>query len=146
MRIFLIIYTLAMIAGSVMTLTLVPRSLRDLGKERERLQESMPGASYDRMVEAGYRFNTVVLLVEIAYYYLLLSYGGPEWPLFVGGSFFGVVHIAYLVISRFEKSRLSRDYTRSRASRWMLWATAVLTTLEIVFLVLVLYLLIDTAN
>lgn len=142
MRIFLVIYTLAMLAASVMTISLVPRSLKDLGRERERLRETMPQVSYERMVDAGYRFNFVVLLLEIAYYYLLIDFGGPEWQIYYGGAFFGLVHIGFLVSSRFEKRRLAREYTRSRWARSLLWFSAALTVFEIAFLVLVLYLLI----
>lgn len=141
MRIFLTIYTILMIAGSVIILLLVPRSLRDLGHERERLQEEMPEVSYERMVDAGYRFNFLIMLVEILYYYLLVAYGGPEWQIFYGGLFFGIVHIGFLVSSRFEKRRLAKDYTRSRAARFMIWLTASLTVVEVAFLCLVLYLL-----
>lgn len=141
MRFFLIIYTVAMMAGSAIALALVPRSLRDLGRERERLKDMMPEVSYERMVDAGYRFNFLVLLLEIAYYYLLIDFGGPGWQIFYGGAFFGLVHIGFLVSSRFEKRRLSRDYTRSRGAQVMIWLAAALTACEFVFLVLVLYLL-----
>lgn len=145
MRIFLFIYTLAMVAGSVISLALTPGSLRDLGRERERLKEALPDVSYDEMVAAGYRFNTLVLLLEIVYYYLLLSYSGDDRRLFAGASAFGVIHIVYLVASRFEKRRLARDYTRSRGAALTIRLTALLTILETVFLVLVLYLLVDTS-
>ncbi|RJQ47749.1 MAG: hypothetical protein C4534_00835 [Gaiellales bacterium] len=141
MRVFLTIYTFLMIAGSILTLTLVPRSLRDLGHERERLREALPDVSYERMVEAGYRFNFMVLLVEIVYYYLLVDFGRSDWRLFYGGAFFGLAHIGFLVSSRFEKRRLSRAYTRSRGARALVWLTAVLTSAEIIFLGLVLFLL-----
>lgn len=141
MRGFLIIYTLAMIAGSALTLSLVPRTMKDVGKERERLEEALPGVSYERMVEAGYRFNTIVLLIEIIYYYLLISYAGSDWRLLYGGFFFGVMHVVYLVFSRLEKLRLLRDYTRSRAARLMALVTAVLTIAEVAYLALVLVLL-----
>ena len=141
MRYFLTIYTLLMIAGSVLTLSLVPRSLRDLGHERERLQETLPEVSYERMIVAGYRFNFAVLLVEILYYYLLVDYDSSDWPVFYGGAFFGLVHVGFLVSSRFEKRRLARPYTRSRWARIMVWLTAILTFFEIIFLAFVLYLL-----
>jgi hypothetical protein len=141
MSIFLLIYTVAMIAGSVLTLTLVPRSLKDLGRERERLHESLPDASYERMVEAGYRFNFVVLLLEILYYYLLVGFGRDQWQLFYGGAFFGLVHIVFLAYGRLEKRRLKKDYTRSRLARLMIWVTAIITAFEVGFLILVFYLL-----
>lgn len=141
MRIFLLIYTLVMVAGSIVALSLAPRSLRDLGHERERLQAQLPEISYERMVNAGYRFNFLILLLEIAYYYLLIDFGGPERQIFYGGAFFGLVHIGYLVTSRLEKRRLSREYGNRRLARVIIWLTAALTTIEIGFLVMVLYLL-----
>ncbi|MHB1381551.1 MAG: hypothetical protein ACYCXJ_04940 [Thermoleophilia bacterium] len=145
MRIFLLIYTMAMVAGSVLTLSLVPRSLRDLGHERERLQAELPEVSYERMVNAGYRFNFLILLLEIAYYYLLIDYSDSEQRIFYGGAFFGLVHIGYLVTSRLEKRRLSREYGSRKLARLMIWLTAGLTACEIAFLGLVLYLLVDAA-
>ncbi|MHB0914745.1 MAG: hypothetical protein ACYC5A_05030 [Thermoleophilia bacterium] len=145
MRIFLLIYTMAMVAGSVLTLSLVPRSLRDLGHERERLQAELPEVSYERMVNAGYRFNFLILLLEIAYYYLLIDYSDSEQRIFYGGAFFGLVHIGYLVTSRLEKRRLSREYGNRKLARLMIWLTAGLTACEIAFLGLVLYLLVDAA-
>lgn len=141
MRIFLLIYTAAIGLGCVVTLALVPRSLRDLGRERERLKEAMPEADYDRMVEASYRFNFVILLLEILYYYLLVGFGRSHWQMFYGGAFFGLVHIAFLAASRMERRRLKRAYTRSRFARLMVWLTAVITVLEIGFLAVVFYLL-----
>ena len=38
MSLLLSIYTLLMIAGSTLTLSLVPRALRDVGQERQRLE------------------------------------------------------------------------------------------------------------
>lgn len=145
MRTFLFIYTLLMLAGSVVTLSLVPRSLRDLGHERERLQAQLPEVAYERMVNAGYRFNFLILLLEIAYYYLLVDFGASEWRIFYGGAFFGLVHIGYLVTSRLEKRRLTREYGSLRLARMIIWLTAGLTAIEIGFLVMVLYLLVVLA-
>lgn len=141
MRTFLLIYTAAMLGGSLLTLSLVPRSLRDMGRERERLREALPEASYDHMVEAGYRFNFLILVLEIVYYYLLVDFGRSEPLLFYGGAAFGIIHIAFLVTSRLERRRLKKEYTRSRYARPLVWLTAIITVVEIVFLVLAFYLL-----
>jgi len=141
MHVFLFAYTLMMLAGSAFTLGLVPRALRDLGRERQRLAQELPQINFEAMVEAGYRVNTFLLLVEISYYYLLLRYGGPDWQFFYGGFAFGLIHITYLVFSRLEKRRLSRGLTRTRFARLLIWLTAVLTSAEIVFLVWVSFLL-----
>lgn len=132
-----------MLLGSAFTLGLVPRALRDLGRERQRLQKEMPGASFEMMVEAGYRVNTLLLLIEILYYYLLLSFGGPEWQFFYGSFTFGVIHIGYLIAGRLEKRRLSRGTTRTGAARILVWLTGILTTAEVFFLVWVSYLLLQ---
>jgi hypothetical protein len=141
MRIFLFIYTVFMLASSFFTLVLVPRALRDLGHERQRLKEQLPEADFDVMVEAGYRVNTFLLLLEILYYYLLLGFGGAEWQFLYGGFVFGIIHIGYLIASRLEKRRLSRGAAHTRAARVMVWLTALLTAVEICFLVWVSYLL-----
>ena len=141
MRTFLLIYTFIMMAISAFTLGLVPRALRDLGQERQRLRETIPEASFEEMVEAGYRVNVTLLLVEILYYYLLLSHGGPEWQFLYGGSAFGVIHIGYLIAGRLEKRRLSRGIARTAAARFLIWLTAILTTLEAFFLLWVVFLL-----
>jgi hypothetical protein len=134
MRIFLLIYTAAMMAGSIMTLSLVPRSLRDLGRERERVKEDLPDVNYEQMVEAGYRFNFAVLMLEIIYYYLLVGFARSQWVLFYGGALFGLIHIAFLVASRFERRRLKREYTRSRSARALVWLTGFVTVAEVCFL------------
>ncbi len=143
MRIFLFIYTFFMLTISVFTLGLVPRALKDLGRERQRLQQEAPSASFEAMVEAGYRVNVFLLLTEIIYYYLLLSFGGPEWQFFYGGFVFGIIHIGYLVASRMEKRRLWRGTTRTGAARFLIWLTATLTFVEIVFLTYVVFLLLQ---
>lgn len=141
MPFLLSIYTLLMIAGSIITLALVPRALKDVGQERRRLEEKLPGVEFETMVEAGYRFNTLLLLIEIFYYYLLLTYAGDEWQLFYGGFAFGVIHIIYLVAGKIEKRRLSKGGSRPRLARSMILLTALLTAVEILFLALVFYLL-----
>lgn len=143
MRTFLFIYSLLMLAGSALTLALVPRALRDVGQERQRLSEKLPDAEFQTIVEAGYRLNNLLLLIEIIYYYLLLRYGGPEWQFFYGGFGFGVIHIFYLVVGRLEKRRLSLGITRTGFARRLIWLTAVLTTVEIFFLVWVGFLLLQ---
>jgi len=141
MRTFLFIYSLLMIAGSILTLALVPRAIRDVGRERQRLRAEFPEAEFQTMVEAGYRLNNLLLLVEIIYYYLLLRYGGPEWQLFYGGFAFGLIHIFYLVAGRLERRRLSVGSTQTGVARMLIWVTAVLTTIELFFLIWVCYLL-----
>ena len=141
MRVFMFIYTVLMIGGSVLTLALVPRALRDVGQERQRLKEDLPEAEFESMVEAGYRVNTFLLLVEILYYYLLLRYADSVWQFLYGGFAFGVIHIFYLVVGRFEKRRLSRGSTRTGPARFLLWLTALLTSVELGFLFWVCYLL-----
>lgn len=143
MRIFLFLYTLLMLAGSGLTLALVPRALRDLGQERQRLKESLPAAEFDQVVEAGYRVNTLLVMVEILYYYLLLRYAGPEWQFFFGGFFFGLVHIFYLIMGRLERRRLKRGTAHTGLSRIMIWLTALLTTAEVGFLLWVAVLLLS---
>lgn len=145
MRIFMFFYTVLMIVVSAFTLGLVPRALRDLGQERRILREKLPGAEFEQMVEAGYRMNAVLLLVEILYYYFLLRYAGPEWQFFLGGSVFGLIHICYLVVSRLEKRRLTTGKTRTGTARLMIWLTAVFTAVETVFLLWVAYLLTQPA-
>ncbi|MBE0428580.1 MAG: hypothetical protein IBX61_01755 [Thermoleophilia bacterium] len=140
MRIFLFIYTLFVLAGSALTLRLVPRALRDLGRERQKLKESYPEARFEQMVEAGYRMNILLLLAEILYYYLLLAYT-DRWQLFWGAAAFGLIHIVYLVVGRFERNRLKRTGDGTGAARLFIWLTAVLTSVEIVFLAGVLYVL-----
>lgn len=134
-------YTLLMIASSVITLALVPRALRDTGQERQRLEEELPGVEFETMVEAGYRFNTILLLIEIFYYYLLLTLAGDYWLLYYGGFAFGVIHIIFLVEGKFEKRRLSRGVTRTRLARAMILLTALLTSVEILFLAFAFFLL-----
>ena len=146
MRIFLFIYTLFMLAGSAFTLGLVPRALKDLGQERQRLRQDLPEASFEIMVEAGYRVNSLLVLFEILYYYLLLSYNGDMWQLFWGGFVFGVIHIGYLIGGRLEKRRLSRGVTRTGAARIRIWLTTILTVVEIGFLVWVCILLLRPAS
>jgi hypothetical protein len=141
MRYLLSIYTLLMIAGSVITLALVPRALKDTGQERQRLEEELPGIEFETMVEAGYRFNTMLLFVEIFYYYLLLTFAGDDWQLYYGGFAFGVIHILYLIAGKIEKRRLSKGVTRIRLARSMILLTAMLTVVEILFLALAFYLL-----
>lgn len=141
MRIFMFIYTVLMIAGSAFTLGLVPRALRDLGHERARLAEMVPGAEFRRMVDAGYRLNTFLLMIEVFYYYLLLRNTGPEWQFFYGGFFFGVIHVAYLIMGRIERGRLASGSTRTRFARLIILVTAALTGVEIIFLVWVCFLL-----
>lgn len=141
MRYLLSIYTLLMIAGSVITLALVPRALKDTGQERQRLEEELPGIEFETMVEAGYRFNTMLLFVEIFYYYLLLTFAGDDWQLYYGGFAFGVIHILYLVAGKVEKRRLSKGVTQIRLARTMILLTALLTAVEILFLALAFYLL-----
>ena len=146
MRIFLFIYTIFMLAGSVFTLGLVPRALKDLGQERQRLRRDLPEANFEAMVEAGYRVNSILVLVEILYYYLLLSYDGGTWQFFWGGFAFGVIHIGYLVGGRLEKRRLSRGPSRTGAARLRIWVSAVLTCVEIGFLVYVCVLLLQPST
>ena len=141
MRYLLLIYTLLMIAGSVITLALVPRALKDTGQERQRLEEELPDIAFETMVEAGYRFNTMLLFVEIFYYYLLLTFAGDDWQLYYGGFAFGIIHILYLVAGKVEKRRLSKGVTRTRLARTMILLTAMLTVVEILFLALAFYLL-----
>lgn len=134
MTLFLAIYTLLMIAGSMFTLALVPRALRDVGQERQRLEEELPGVQFEKMVEAGYRLNTTLLLLEIIYYYLLLSFAEDRWLLYYGGFTFGMIHIFYLIAGKIEKRRLSRGSVRNRLARYMILLTASLTLVEILFL------------
>ncbi|MHB8792766.1 MAG: hypothetical protein ACYC6O_05455 [Thermoleophilia bacterium] len=141
MRILLSIYTMLMIGGSIMTLALVPRALRDTGRERQRMEEVLPGVEFETMVKASYRFNTMLLLIEIFYYYLLLSYAGDDWQLYYGGFAFGLIHILYLVAGKFEKHRLSKNVTATRLAYTMILLTALLTVVEILFLALAFYLL-----
>mgnify|MGYP001567019792 CR=1 FL=1 len=133
-RAFLFIYTIIMVAAGGLTLGLVPRALKDLGQERQRLQLDLPGASFERVLEAGYRLNTFLLLVEIAYYYLLLTYAGPGWQFRYGSFAFGVIHVIYLISGRFEKRRLTSVSARTSVARLILWVTASLTTVELFFL------------
>ncbi len=134
MRIFLLIYTAAIVAASLFTLALVPRALKDLGHERQRLEEQVPGASFEGMLEAGYRLNTLILLVELLYYFLLLRYASSE-PIILYGAFaFGVIHIAYLISGRWERRRLARGMKRTRGARTLIWVTAALTVAEVAFL------------
>ncbi len=144
MRLFLLIYTLFMVAGSLFMLGLVPRALKDLGQERQRLKQQAPRADFQSMVEAGYRVNVTLLLIEILYYYLLLGFGGPGWQFFYGGFSFGVLHIGYLITGRLEKRRLFLGSARTAWSRFLLWLTAILTGVEIVFLVYIAYLLLQS--
>lgn len=132
-----------MIAGSIFALTLMPRALRDVGHERQLLEEELPEAEFEVMVEAGYRLNTMLLLVEIAYYYLLMRHAGPEWQFVYGGFAFGVIHIFYLVAGRLEKRRLSSGRTSTRIARILIWVTGLLTMVELGFLVWVCYLLVQ---
>lgn len=143
MRIFLFIYTLLMVAGCGLTLGLVPRALKELGRERQLLQEALPGAQFDRMVEAGYRMNMLLLLAEILYYYLLFAHAGPEWQFVYGGFAFGVIHIFYLVVGRVERRRLKSGRTRTALARLLIWLTAILTAAEVAFLVWVAVLLLQ---
>jgi len=130
-----------MIGGSLFTLALIPRALKDLGQERQRLSEEAPGVEFESMVLAGYRLNNLLLLIEIAYYYLLLRYGGPDWQFFYGGFVFGVIHIFYLVLGRLELHRLIKGIARTRFARAFILATAGLTSLEVVYLFWVVFLL-----
>jgi len=134
MTFFLAIYTLLMIASSLFTLALVPRALRDVGHERQRLEEELPGVEFEKMVAAGYRLNTTLLLLEIIYYYLLLTFAADRWLLYYGGFTFGVIHIFYLIAGKIEKRRLSRGSVHFRFARYMILLTALLTLLEILFL------------
>ncbi len=142
-RTFLFLYSLVMVAGSILTLAMVPRALKDVGHERQRLSEQLPGAEFETMVEAGYRLNNLLLLFEITYYYLLLRYAGPEWQFFYGGFIFGVIHIFYLVVGRLEKRRLSKGIAHTGLARFLIWLTALLTIVELFFLVWVMYLLLQ---
>ena len=146
MWIFLFIYTLFMLAGSAFTLGLVPRALKDLGRERQRLRQDLPEANFEMMVEAGYRVNSLLVLFEVLYYYLLLSYSRGMWQLFWGGFVFGVIHIGYLIGGRLEKRRLSRGITRTGAARIRIWLMTILTVVEIGFLVWVCVLLLQPAS
>jgi len=139
------IYTLLMLAGCGLTLGLVPRALRELGQERQLLQEALPGAQFDQMVEAGYRMNMVLLLVEILYYYLLFRHAGPEWQFVWGGFAFGLIHILYLIVGRAERWRLKSGKTRTALARVFVWLTATLTLAEVFFLVWVAVLLLEPA-
>ena len=145
MRIFMLTYTVLMLAGSAFTLGLVPRALRDLGHERERLATELPGVEFKRMVNAGYHLNALLLMVEVLFYYLLLRYTGPEWQFFYGGFFFGIIHIGYLIMGRVERRRLADGSTRTRFARLLIWVTALLTGVEIPFLLLVSFLLLGPA-
>ena len=138
----MLIYTMVMIGVSLFTLALVPRALKDLGQERQLLTERAPEVEFNSMVEAGYRLNAFILLVELLYYYLLLSRSGPEWQFLYGGFAFGIVHIGYLVFGRLEKLRLVRGSRRTTLARLEIWVTALLTCLEVAFLIWVSYLLI----
>lgn len=135
-------YTLAMLAASAFTLVLAPRALRDLGHERQRLEKELPGVSFERLLEAGYRLNTLILLVEIFFYYLL-AYTGTGWQFKYGGFSFGLIHIIYLIAGRFEKRRLARGAVRTRLARLLIWITASLTSVELAFLLWVGYLLLN---
>lgn len=146
MRIFMFFYTVLMLAGSSFTLAMVPRALRDLGRERQRLGETLPGARFDQMIEAGYRMNSLLVLVEILFYYLLLRYTGPEWQFFYGGFFFGVLHILYLVAGRLERRRLKKGTRHTGMARAMIWFTALFTLAETVFLVWVAFLLTNPSH
>ncbi len=145
MRTFLFIYSIVMIAGSIFALALLPRALKDAGHERQRLGEELPEAEFEVMVEAGYRLNTVLVLVEIAYYYLLMRHAGPEWQFFYGGFTFGIIHIFYLVAGRLEKRRLSSGKSGTGAAKLMIWVTGALTAVEVLFLIWVCYLLLPRA-
>lgn len=134
-------YTVVMLAASGFTLAMVPRALRDLGQERQRLKEALPGVRFDQMVDAGYRVNSLLMLIEILYYYLLLRYTGPQWQFFYGGFFFGVLHIVYLAAGRLERRRLKRGTRHTGLARAMIWLTAIFTSAELVFLVWVVLLL-----
>lgn len=132
-----------MLLGSVFTLGLVPRALRDVGKERQRVGREMPGASFEKVLAAGYRLNVLLLLVEITYYYLLVSFAAGRWQLFYGGLVFGVIHIFYLVVGRFEKRRLSRRQGRTGLAKAFVRIAGLLTLVEAVFLLLAGYLLLN---
>lgn len=134
MRPFLFIYTLAMITFSIFTLGMAPRTLRGVGHERQRLKESAPDASFERLVEVGYRLNTLLLLIEILYYFLLLRFLSSHALAKYAAFAFGVVHISYLITGRWEKRRLSSGKTRTKGARRLIMLTAVLTVFEIVFL------------
>lgn len=138
----MLIYTMLMIGASLFTLVLVPRALKDVGQERQLLAERAPEVEFNSMVEAGYRLNTVLLLIELLYYFLLLRYTGPEWQFLYGGFVFGIIHIGYLVFGRLEKLRLSSGSRRTTLARFQIWVTALLTCLEVAFLIWVSYLLI----
>jgi hypothetical protein len=143
MRIFFFLLTILMLAGSGFTLGLLPRALRDLGQERQTLTEALPGVEFDQMVEAGYRVNTILLLAEIFYYYLLLRYAGPEWQFYYGGFTFGVIHIFYLIEGRIERRRLKKGKTNTSFARALIWLTGILTVIEAAFLIWVAYLLLQ---
>lgn len=143
MRTFLFIYTLLMLAGCGLTLGLVPRALKEMGQERQLLQEAIPGARFDQMVDAGYRLNMILLLVEILYYYLLFRHAGPEWQFVYGGFALGMIHIFYLIVGRLEKWRLKSGKTRTGLARMFIWLTAIMTLAEICFLVWVAVLLLE---
>lgn len=127
-------YTVAMIAGSVFILAMFPRAIQDLGQERQRLKEELPGASFERMLNASYRLNTILVLLEILYYLLLLRFAGDEIILLYGAFAFGLIHIAYLIMGRLERRRLASGTTRIRLARFLAWNTAILTIIEVAFL------------
>lgn len=146
MRIFLFFYTILMLSISTFSLVMIPRSLRNLGHERQLLKEELPEASFERMLEVGYRLNTMLVLAEILYYLLLMRYSSPLPPLRYGAFSFGVIHIAYLVTGRIEKRRLALGRKGTGVARLLIWFSALVTTLEIVFLGLVTYYLIFSSN
>ncbi len=141
MQIFLVIYTVLMLFFSLVSLSLVPHSLRDLGHERQRVEEELPGADFARMLEAGYRLNVSLILVELLYYLLLLRFAGDSDFLYYGAFAFGLVHISYLVTGRLERRRIARGYRRVRGARLLIWITATLTSLETGFLVAAAYII-----
>lgn len=146
MLVFLFLYTVMMLAASIFSLGMVPRSLRNLGHERQLLKEDLPEANFERMVEVGYRLNTLLVLAEVFYYFLLMRYWSSNPALRYGAFCFGLIHIAYLVTGRLEKRRLARGSTRTRGARLLIWSGAAVTVLEIIFLWVIIYYLAAGGN
>ncbi len=141
MRLILLAYTTLMLGFSIASLAMMPRALRDLGHERRLVEREIPGANFERMLEAGYRLNMFLVLVELLYYLLLLRFAGDSAFLFYGAFAFGLIHIAYLVAGRLEKQRLAAEHRWAPGARLLIWATALATVLEIAFLGSALYLI-----
>jgi hypothetical protein len=146
LRIFLFLYTVFMLAISIFSLVMVPRSLRQLGHERQLLRQDLPEASFERLVEIGYRLNSLLVLAEVFYYFLLIRYWSSEPGLRYGAFSFGLIHIAYLVTGRLERRRLAQGSTHTHGARLLIWSSAAVTVLEIVFLWVVIYYLVSGGN